>query len=37
MRPTPGVECLILAIYSSTFLPGNSPPSPGLAPCDILI
>ena len=26
-----------MAIYSSTFLPGNSPPSPGLAPCDIFI
>ena len=24
-------------MYLSTFLPGNSPPSPGLAPCDILI
>ena len=27
----------MLAIYSETFSPGNWPPSPGLAPCAILI
>ena len=32
IRPTPGVECRIRAICSSTLPPGNSPPSPGLAP-----
>ena len=37
MRPTPGVEYLTLAIVSSTLWPGNCPPSPGLAPCAILI
>ena len=37
MSPTPGVECRIRAIFSSTFPPGSSPPSPGLAPCAILI
>src|SRR6201997_3101778 len=37
MRPTPGVECLVLAIHGYTLLAGNWPPSPGLAPCDILI
>ena len=37
ISPTPGVECRIRAILSSTFLPGSSPPSPGFAPCAILI
>jgi hypothetical protein len=36
-NPIAGVECLILAIPSSTFVPGNSPPSPGFAPCETLI
>ena len=34
---TPGVECLNLAISFVTLKPGNCPPSPGLAPCAILI
>ena len=34
---TPGVLCRMLPIYSSTLCPGNCPPSPGLAPCAILI
>src|SRR5438045_2908725 len=37
MRPTPGVECRTRAIVASTLWPGNWPPSPGLAPCAILI
>src|ERR1700684_164685 len=37
MSPTPGVECLTAAMTLSTFPPGNSPPSPGLAPWAILI
>ena len=37
ISPTPGVECLIRAICSSTLRPGSSPPSPGFAPCAILI
>src|SRR5918994_2179256 len=37
MRPTPGVECRVLAIHGYTFWPGSWPPSPGLAPCAILI
>ena len=37
IRPTPGVAYLIRAMCSSTLLPGSSPPSPGLAPCEILI
>src|ERR1700730_17638433 len=37
IRPTPGVEWRTLAITSSTLCPGNWPPSPGLAPCAILI
>src|SRR6202034_2350032 len=37
MRPTPCVECRTLAITASTLWPGNCPPSPGLAPCAILI
>ncbi len=37
MRPTPGVEWRTLAITASTLWPGNCPPSPGFAPCAILI
>ena len=32
MSPTPGVECLTSAIFSSTLCPGSCPPSPGFAP-----
>src|ERR1700723_2790897 len=37
IRPTPGVEYRVLAIHGYTLLPGSWPPSPGLAPCAILI
>ena len=37
IRGTPGLEFLNLAIYMLTFFPGNCPPSPGFAPCAILI
>src|SRR5215475_15091437 len=37
IRPTPGVEYLVLAIQGYTLFPGSCPPSPGLAPCAILI
>src|SRR4029078_6652148 len=37
IRPTPGVEWRTLAMVLSAFGPGNWPPSPGLAPCAILI
>ena len=37
MRPTPWVEWRTLAITASTLWPGNCPPSPGFAPCAILI
>src|SRR5881409_2446940 len=37
IRPTPGVEYRVLAIHGYTLCPGNWPPSPGLAPCAILI
>src|SRR5215218_6655807 len=37
IRPTPGVECRVLAIHGYTLCPGSCPPSPGLAPCAILI
>src|ERR687885_271221 len=37
IRPTPGVECRVLAIHGYTLWPGSWPPSPGLAPCAILI
>src|SRR3954469_9010118 len=37
MRPTPGVEYRVLAIHGYTLWPGSCPPSPGLAPCAILI
>src|SRR5882762_5685406 len=37
IRPTPGVEYLVFAIHGYTLFPGSWPPSPGLAPCAILI
>src|ERR1039458_3232982 len=37
MRPTPAVVRRTLAIHGYTFAPGSWPPSPGLAPCAILI
>ena len=37
IRPTPGVEYRVLAIQGYTLPPGSWPPSPGLAPCAILI
>src|ERR1700743_738495 len=37
ISPTPGVEYLVLAIHGYTLCPGSWPPSPGLAPCAILI
>src|SRR5665811_2478178 len=37
MRPTPGVEWRTSAIHAFTLAPGSWPPSPGLAPCAILI
>ncbi len=37
MSPTPGVECRVFAIHGYTLWPGSSPPSPGFAPCAILI
>src|SRR5436190_5309576 len=37
IRPTPGVEYRVFAIHGYTFAPGSCPPSPGLAPCAILI
>src|ERR1700761_9551901 len=37
IRPTPGVEYLVLAIHGYTLYPGSWPPSPGLAPWAILI
>src|SRR5258705_6192481 len=37
IRPTPGVEYRVLAIHGYTLCPGSCPPSPGLAPCAILI
>ena len=37
MSPTPGVEWRTEAMRRSTLCPGNCPPSPGLAPCAILI
>ena len=37
IRPTPGVEYRVLAIHGYTLCPGSWPPSPGLAPCAILI
>ena len=37
INATPGRECLNRAINLFTLWPGNCPPSPGLAPCAILI
>lgn len=37
IRGTPGFELLNFAMYALTFFPGSWPPSPGLAPCAILI
>src|ERR1700739_4503372 len=37
ISPTPGVEDRVLAIHGYTLFPGSWPPSPGLAPCAILI
>src|ERR1700683_2011954 len=37
ISPTPGVECRVLAIPGYTLTPASWPPSPGLAPCSILI
>src|SRR5438034_1323685 len=37
IRPTPGVEWRTAAICWSTLWPGSWPPSPGFAPCAILI
>src|SRR3954468_22876327 len=37
IRPTPGVAWRVLAIHGHTLLPGSWPPSPGFAPCAILI
>ncbi len=37
IRPTPGTEWRSKPMYSLTLPPGNWPPSPGLAPCAILI
>jgi len=34
---TPGVECLSLAISFVILNPGSWPPSPGFAPCAMLI
>src|SRR5687768_17677311 len=37
IRPTPGVECRVRATHGYTLCAGSCPPSPGLAPCAILI
>src|ERR1700709_2475631 len=37
MSPQPGVEYRVPAIHGYTFGPGSCPPSPGFAPCAILI
>mmetsp|Transcript_57260 Transcript_57260/g.105829 ORF Transcript_57260/g.105829 Transcript_57260/m.105829 type:complete len:311 (-) Transcript_57260:324-1256(-) len=37
MSPTPGVAFRVSAILPITLCPGNSPPSPGFAPCANLI
>src|SRR3954464_4019995 len=37
MSPTPGVDFRVCAIHGYTLCPGSWPPSPGLAPCAILI
>src|SRR5487761_1582020 len=37
IRPTPGGAYLGFAVHGYTLCPGSCPPSPGLAPCAILI
>ncbi len=37
INPTPGVENRVRAIQGYTLPPGSCPPSPGLAPWEILI
>jgi len=37
IRGTPGFDRRKPAMYGDTFLPGSCPPSPGFAPCAILI
>src|ERR1043166_4042266 len=37
MRPTPAVGPRVLATHGETLVPGSWPPSPGFAPCAILI
>src|SRR4029079_10706750 len=37
VRPPPAVVCRVFAIHGYTFAPGSCPPSPGFAPCAILI
>src|SRR6476661_8490053 len=37
ISPTPGVEWRVRATHGYTLWPGSCPPSPGLAPCAILI
>ena len=37
MSPTPAVECRVRAIQGYIFAGGSWPPSPGFAPCAILI
>ena len=37
IRLTPGVDILVWAIHGYTLPPGRCPPSPGFAPCAILI
>ena len=37
ISPTPGTEKRSCAMYSETLCPGSWPPSPGFAPCAILI
>src|SRR6195952_653340 len=37
ISPTPGVECRVRAIHGYTLFGGSWPPSPGFAPCAILI
>src|SRR4029079_9118917 len=37
IRPTPAVVWRVFAIHGYTFAPGSCPPSPGFAPCAILI
>ena len=37
ISPTPAVVWRVFAIHGYTLVPGSWPPSPGLAPCAILI